>query len=149
MNRWATALDRWDRGSDDCYAPGMPGALIARRSGSVAAIHGELSMDTVAAMSELNRWWEGLPSERYWMEITDREDLGSDLWAPKFDDGGRAYWGYNLVTEVRYGDVVLHWHKTLQGAPAMVGWSLVSGPPEHSEIAGERHLRARRRSFRA
>jgi hypothetical protein len=85
-------------------------------------------------MSELNRWWEGLPSERYWMEITDRDDVGSDLFAPQFDDGGRAHWSYNLVTEVRVGDVVLHWHKTLQGAPAMVGWSLVSGPPEHSEI---------------
>ncbi len=25
----------------------------------------------------------------------------------------QAYWSYNLVTEVRQGDVVLHWHKSL------------------------------------
>lgn len=68
------------------------------------------------------------------MEITDREDVGSDLWAPQLDDAGRACWSYNLLTEVRVGDVVLHWHKTLQGAPAMVRWSSVSGPPEESEI---------------
>jgi hypothetical protein len=85
-------------------------------------------------MAAINRWWEGLPSERYWMEITDREDLGSDLFAPQVDDAGRPYWSYNLVTEVLVGDVVLHWHKSLHGNPGMVGRSVVSGPPEHSEI---------------
>jgi len=82
----------------------------------------------------VNIWWDQDSRERYWLEITDRDDLGADLWAPKVDDAGRPYWSYNLVTEVREGDVVLHWHKSLMGAPAMVGWSIASGAPEESTI---------------
>ncbi|MGK5114753.1 protein NO VEIN domain-containing protein [Geodermatophilus sp. CPCC 205506] len=82
----------------------------------------------------LNRWWDEEPSERYWLEITDREDLGADLHAPKLDDAGRPYWSYNLVTEVRADDVVLHWHKSMLGYPAIVGWSVATGVPEDSSI---------------
>ncbi len=77
----------------------------------------------------LNTWWDDEPDERYWLEITDRSDLGADLLAPQVDDAGRPYWSYNLVTEVRQGDVVLHWHKSLVAVPAIVGWSLASGVP--------------------
>ena len=33
----------------------------------------------------LNAWWEGDARERYWLEITDRLDLGIDLHAPQRD----------------------------------------------------------------
>src|SRR5690242_6268596 len=76
----------------------------------------------------LNLWWSDRPNERFWMEITDREDVGVDLLAPQYDGVGREQWSYTLVTETRPGDVVLHWHKTKLGQPALVGWSEVTGP---------------------
>ncbi len=85
-------------------------------------------------MTELNRWWEQDSAERYWMEITDRRDLGDDLIAPQVDDAGRLYWSYNLINEVRDGDVILHWHKHLMGEPSIVGWSRATGLPETATI---------------
>ncbi|SDJ37508.1 protein of unknown function [Actinokineospora alba] len=76
----------------------------------------------------INDWWAGDGAERYWMEITVRDDLGVDLNAPTLNAAGREEWGYTLVTETRPGDVVLHWHATLLGYPALVGWSTVTGP---------------------
>ena len=54
-------------------------------------------------------WWDEMPEERFWVEITDRADLGSDLAAPQFNEEGRSYWSYDLVKEVAEGDVVLHY----------------------------------------
>ncbi len=50
--------------------------------------------------------------------------MGADLFAPTTDGSGRPYWGYELITYVQPGDVVLHWHKTLADEPGIVGWSL-------------------------
>jgi hypothetical protein len=46
------------------------------------------------------RWWDGRPEERYWVEITDRADLGVDLAAPQLNEDGRPNWSYDLVREV-------------------------------------------------
>ncbi len=76
----------------------------------------------------INTWWSGEPSERFWVEITQRSNVGEDLWAPKTDQSGRPYWGYELLTYTRPGDVVFHWHKHLLGTPALIGWSVIAGP---------------------
>ncbi len=91
-------------------------------------------VEVTQAGKPLNPWWDDDPRERYWLEVTDREDLGADLHAPKLDDAGRPYWSYNLVTEVRDDDIVLHWHKSLMRTPGIVGWSTASGRPENSTI---------------
>ncbi|MGW4214134.1 DUF3883 domain-containing protein [Lentzea sp. NPDC004789] len=77
---------------------------------------------------KINAWWAGDPAERYWMEITDRPDPGTDVNAPQRNGAGIEEWSYSLVTELRPGDVVFHWHRTLLGRPALVGWSEVTGP---------------------
>ncbi|QIK65621.1 DUF3883 domain-containing protein [Nocardioides sp. HDW12B] len=84
---------------------------------------------------QIRDWWSGHTSERYWMEITDRHDVGADLFAPTLDGGGRPYWGYELITHVRPGDVVLHWHKTMYGEGAVVGWSRATGAYEDTDIS--------------
>jgi len=76
----------------------------------------------------INAWWAEQSNERFWMEITDRDDLGHDLRAPQTNGTGGEEWSYTLVTYTRPGDIVLHWHKTLAGEPAIVGWSEVTGP---------------------
>ena len=87
----------------------------------------------------INEWWVTDPKQRFWMEITDRDDLGSDLFAPTTDGSGRPYWGYELITYVQPGDIVLHWHKTLAGEPGVVGWSQATGTYEDTDISWQAH----------
>lgn len=78
----------------------------------------------------VNTWWTGDGAERYWMEITDRPDVGTDLNAPQRDGAGRENWTYTLVTWARPGDVVFHWHTDWSEHSAIIGWSEVVGPLE-------------------
>jgi hypothetical protein len=72
----------------------------------------------------IHRWWDDDPSEVFWMEITDRPDIGVDLKAPQRDDSGAEKWTYALVKEVQPGDVVLHWSTPKR---EVVGWSIADG----------------------
>ena len=77
----------------------------------------------------LNTWWSADPTQRYWMEITQRPVLGGDLLAPQLDAAGRMQWSYELVSEVKSGDRVLHYRTNAAGGAAIVGWSeAVDGP---------------------
>lgn len=58
----------------------------------------------------MNRWWATDPSEIYWLETTDRTDLGVDLTAPQADDRGNVHPAYALLPEVHSGEVVFHYH---------------------------------------
>ena len=78
-----------------------------------------------------DRWWQSKPGERFWLEATDREDIGADLKAPDADASGRDNWRYTLFRETTPGDVVFHYNSK-QGA--IVGWSRVSGPWEPQPI---------------
>jgi len=57
-------------------------------------------------MLMINAWWEQNPAERYWLEVTDRENLGDDLIAPAFASNGRSTPGYALVQAVKPDDIV-------------------------------------------
>ena len=87
----------------------------------------------------VNEWWASDPAQRYWLEITDRADLGENLHAPQQDGSGRPNWTYELVRYVQPGDVVLHWHKNLVGYPALVGYSEAVGPLREDEIEWQAH----------
>lgn len=60
---------------------------------------------------KLSRWWLNDPKEIYWLEVTDRKDLGRDLNAPQFRDDNNEYYGYSLIKEVSDNDIVFHYHK--------------------------------------
>lgn len=70
------------------------------------------------------------------MEITDRDDLGVDLKAPQTGDNGRPYWSYELVTDVRPGDVVLHYYKPHK---AIVAVSQATGDHWEEDIVWASH----------
>lgn len=55
---------------------------------------------------EINDWWAEDRDEVFWMEITDRTNLGADLNAPQLADDGNEFWGYSLLKEIGDGDVV-------------------------------------------
>jgi hypothetical protein len=73
---------------------------------------------------DLNRWWKDDSDEVFWMEITDRTNLGEDLNAPRLADNGREFWSYSLIEEIDDGDVIFHYHKDDK---AIVAWSRASG----------------------
>ena len=61
----------------------------------------------------LAKWWRGDVGQRFWLEITNRADVGRNLIAPQLDDAGREYWSYSLVAAARPGDMVPHWLPSL------------------------------------
>lgn len=81
----------------------------------------------------MTNWWASDDSERFWLEVTDREDLGADLRAPTLDDSGRPNWRYGLFQHASVGDVVLHYQKR-HAPPAIVGFSRIAGPAQSAEI---------------
>jgi hypothetical protein len=70
-------------------------------------------------------WWENDPTEVYWLEVTDRDDLGVDLRAPEHDESGKPNWRYSLFKQAHPGDVVLHYYKPRD---AIIAASVVAGP---------------------
>src|SRR3954451_14848661 len=74
------------------------------------------------------------------MEITDRDDLGTDLHAPAQTETGRQYWSYAFVREVRGGDVVLHYRA--RPINAITHWSRATGEPYADEVFWGAHGQA-------
>jgi hypothetical protein len=72
----------------------------------------------------LHSWWETLSNERFWLEVTDRLDLGVNLKAPQFNEHGKEFWSYSLVPQIRDGDRVFHYRRQEQ---AIVGVSTARG----------------------
>ncbi len=88
---------------------------------------------------EFNRWWSGQPEERFWLEITDRKDLGVDLQAPQIGRDGHEVWHYSLITEVQPGDVVFHYTRGAESLPAITAWSRAVGKAWSEPIAWAPH----------
>lgn len=57
----------------------------------------------------MNQWWSSQPNQRFWVEITDRTDLGKNIIAPKRAQAGKSTPGYELLNYVNEGDIVFHW----------------------------------------
>lgn len=55
-------------------------------------------------------WWSGKPTEKYWFEIRRIEGIGTALESPELDVDGHANPWYQLMREVRPGDVVYHYN---------------------------------------
>jgi hypothetical protein len=82
------------------------------------------------------RWWGNDGAEIYWLETTDRTDLGIDLKAPQTDDRGLAHAAYGLIREVQPGDVVFHYHTRER---QIAYWSKVASDPFAEEIVWASH----------
>ena len=73
-----------------------------------------------------NAWWLNNSSERFWLESTDRKDMGKNLIAPISTHAGQK-----LVSYVEDGDIVLHYDQTKR---SIVAISMAQGSPFQSEI---------------
>lgn len=80
----------------------------------------------------MSEWWDDDDRERYWLELTHREDIGSDLKAPQRDESRKDYWSYSLINQVRPGDAVYHYSGRVR---AFVGASVAGAPLEERDIS--------------
>ncbi len=98
-------------------------------------------------MSGLDLWWAEFPTERYWLEVSDRgSDLGVDLNAPTTNEQGQPFWSYDLLGQVREGDMVLHYDRSEQ---AMIAWSRAVGTAWPDDVVwAARGTSARERNIR-
>jgi len=81
----------------------------------------------------MHAWWANRPDQKFWLESTDREDLGADLRAPELDESGKDNWRYTLFKAARPGDVVLH-YDSRPGRDGITGWSTIAGPARPAQI---------------
>jgi hypothetical protein len=85
----------------------------------------------------VNRWWVDRPEEHYFLETTDRPDIGVDLKAPQATDSGNEnHQAYVLIKEVRAGNVVLHYHKPTR---RIARWSRAASDPFAEDIVWGSH----------
>jgi hypothetical protein len=71
-------------------------------------------------------WWAGDLGEKFWVESTDRVDLGKNLLSPISSNAGQK-----LVTFVENGDVIFHYYQPIK---SIVAFSVASGSPRVGEI---------------
>ena len=62
----------------------------------------------------INTWWTELENERYWLEVTGRNDIGVNLKAPQANENGSEFWSYSLLKYVELGDLVFHYDRNRQ-----------------------------------
>jgi hypothetical protein len=77
-------------------------------------------------LKNTHTWWETSLEEKFWIESTDRTDLGRNLVAPISSHAGQK-----LVAFVEDGDVVFHYY---QPTKSIVAFSVAKGFPRVDEI---------------
>ena len=84
----------------------------------------------------MNEWWSLYPNQKFWVEITDRSDLGKNIIAPQRAQSGKSTPGYNLLNYVHEGDVVLHWWRKPSNSDnrGFYGYSEVVGQMQEGSI---------------
>lgn len=64
-----------------------------------------------AKLDKIHLWWQNDPAESFWLEVTDRSDIGINLKAPQTSEHGKAFWSYSLIKFVNPGDIIYHYDK--------------------------------------
>ena len=77
-------------------------------------------------LKNTHSWWESSLEEKFWVESTDRTDIGRNLLAPISSHAGQK-----LVAFVEDGDIVFHYY---QPTKSIVAFSVAKGFPKIGEI---------------
>jgi hypothetical protein len=104
----------------------VSGEELAREYEAIAGFAWSSVANPFAAEDVPDMWWDGLGAEKYWLESTDRPDLGVNLLAPISNVAGQM-----LVRFVNDGDVVLHYH---QPTRSIVAFSIAHGFPQETTM---------------
>ncbi|WP_132197440.1 MULTISPECIES: hypothetical protein [Kribbella] len=93
----------------------------------------------------INVWWRHDPHQRFWLEITDRHDIGIDLNCPQRDAAGKHSPGFSLIWWVNIGDIVFHYDLNRQ---AITSWSRAAGPVAEAATIWRSHRSATRKRLK-
>ena len=89
-------------------------------------------MTTRRPVEGINPWWERVPGERYWLDVTNRNDRNELLATPRGVGRDSASWAHCLVTHVKNGDVVFHYDALQE---SIVAWSIPYGRIEKTDLS--------------
>ena len=84
----------------------------------------------------INAWWEHRPGERFWLDVTNRDDRDLCLAAPRGTGSSSTGWTHRLITHVKGGDIVFHYDASLR---AIVAASIAHGRVEKRERSWPAH----------
>jgi hypothetical protein len=84
----------------------------------------------------MNEWWSSNPNQKFWVEITDRSDLGKNIIAPRRAQSGKSTPGYDLLNYVHEGDLIFHWWRKPSNSDnrGFYGYSEVVGQMQEGSI---------------
>lgn len=82
--------------------------------------------------SSINAWWDRVPGERYWLDVTERQGRDGHLASPRPTGRGEDTWVTRLITHVKDGDVVFHYDASQQ---AIAAWSVSQGRVEKRDLS--------------
>ena len=120
----------------------LPGAVLLPTSPPRIRLTDPVTAYRINEAGQVNDWWAGDPRQRFWLEITDRTDIGVDLHCPQRDADGNRTPGYSLIWWVQIGDVVFHYDKN---AHAITAWSRAAGQVTEAPTVWLSHRAATRR----
>jgi hypothetical protein len=87
----------------------------------------------------------GCPRQRFWLEITDREDIGVDLHCTQRDSAGSRSPGFSLIWWVEIGDINFHYNLDRE---AITSWSRAAGHLTSAPTPRRPHRSATRRRLK-
>lgn len=81
---------------------------------------------------DINAWWERLPGERYWLDVTQRDERDELLAAPRGQGRTANSWTHRLITHVRDGDIVFRYDPSQR---SITGWHHANGRVEKRDLS--------------
>jgi hypothetical protein len=120
----------------------LPGAVALRTSPPRIELTDPVTAYHANEAGHISDWWADDPRQRFWLEITDRPDIGIDLHCPQRDATGNRTPGYSLIWCVRVEDIVFHYEKHEH---AITAWSRAAGQVTEAPTVWLSHRGATRR----
>lgn len=102
----------------------LPGAVLIGTSPPRIRLTDPITAYRADEAGRINQCWAGDPRQRFWLETTDRTDIGVDLHCPQRDASGARTPGFSLIWWIQTGDVIFHYDLNKR---AITGWSRAAG----------------------
>lgn len=124
----------------------LPETMVARMTPPRVRLADPLTLYRASEAGDVNAWWSDDQRERFWLEITDRPDIGVDLHIPQRDSAGNRSPGFSLIWWVCADDIVFHYSLKEQ---VIVGWSRAVGQVAEAPTIWLSHRGNTRRRLRS